>query len=219
MNRSISDFFEAFSDVISIHETHLCYEMVTEKVPSFLRGWFELMKLDSRVKFEFFRDYWLNTLAYTPQAYDAITHFFSRIEDFTVYLTKREKDESYVASLIYCMKEEADFFLGGLPLGEKQIDQLTKKYNFPFPTDYLDFFRIHNGFCRSKDEGLVPTFKMRKELEKQPKIFPFYTGYDSYQWFFKFQGENVFCESGTTTFPSFLDWLLSYINPNWSNHG
>lgn len=224
MNHGIRDFFESantFSDVISLHDPGLTYEMVTEKVPSFLRGWFELMQLDNRVRFEFFLDYWLNALAYTSHAYDAITHFFSRIQDLTVYLTKGKKNEPYVAHLIYCMKEEPGFFLGGLPLDEEQIEQLSKEYNFPFPTDYLDFFRIHNGFRRSKDGGIIASYDMKKELRIQSNVFPFYHsfGFDSYRCFFSEKGGNVFCENNSDTFPSFLDWLLSYIDPHWSNHG
>lgn len=196
MNCDLRSFFQrenTFSDVLSLHETHLTYEMVKEKDPSFLREWFEMMRLDHRVRFEFFRDYWLNSLAFTPHTYDAITHFFSRVEDIMVYLMKSGKDAPYVSNLIYCMKEESDFFLGALPLNEKQIEQFAKECNFPLPIDYLHFLRIHNGFRRSKDAGIISSWNMSKEMKEHSKVFPFY--------------------------PSFLDWLLFYIDVHWCCHG
>jgi len=225
------------SEVIPYHEKpELKWEEAKEGCPQLSKGWFELSKLDSSIRLEFIRDYWINSLPYFPHLYAFLDRFFSQVEEVGIIGIKGNVYMTYVL--------KSAFFIGGLPLVDQEIEAVEGKFDFHLPPDYLQFFRVHNGFAKGGDTGLFPLDVLIDEAEKvqsssikcgtqqiDPReLFPFYysLSLDTYQCFYEgfvVDGEmgNVLCSlaKGTIsdfqtpnkgeTFSNFLDWLISYM--------
>jgi len=229
-------------EVVFYHEKpELKWEEATKACSQLSRGWFELSKLESSVRLEFIRDYWINSLPYLPHVYAFLDRFFSQVEEVGVVGAKGN------VYMTYALKTA--FFMGGPPLVDAEIDTFKGEFDFPFPLDYLQFFRVHNGFSKGGDTGIFPSTGLFNEAEKvqsreqtlmcgsevvdPQELFPFYRsfGLDRYQCFYKgwyVDGEvgNVLCVLSegsisdfrmrnkgqeTLAFSTFLDWLIFYL--------
>jgi hypothetical protein len=241
MKDSIAKHFGG-NEVIFCHEKpELKWEEAIEMCPQLSKGWFELSKLNSNVRLEFIRDYWINSLPYLPHVYAFLDRFFSQVKEVGIVSAKGHVYMTYA--------KETAFFIGGPPLVDAEIDNFKGNFNFPFPVDYLQFFRVHNGFSKGGDTGIFPlkdlfdeakkvqsrklTLMCGSEMVDPQELFPFYRsfGLDKYQCFYKgwyVDGEvgNVLCALSegtisdfrmrnkgeeTLAFSTFLDWLIFYL--------
>jgi len=211
MKQAIRDFFQ---------QEYASYEEGAAIAP---RGLSELMELSRDVRLEFIRDYWLNALPYTPEGREGLLHFFRNLDELHLITAQKGEGSPDVPLLIYSMKGEKEFFLGGMPLKDKEIDEWNRQGEMLFPEDYRNFFRIHDGFARAGDTGVVGSaqvgqlkeemvsniqgeLRLENRLIDPATLFPFYRSYDRplYQcfyreWFVDGEVGNVLCslEEGT----------------------
>ncbi|WP_194848210.1 hypothetical protein [Candidatus Neptunochlamydia vexilliferae] len=124
--------------------------------------------------------------------------------------------------LSYSLKERSEFFLGGPPLVDEEISNMGEQIDFPLPEDFLQFFRVHNGFFKGGDTGIFSSGVLVEERERfrtletplilggeavpGEALFPFYRSFDSavYQCFYKEwypdgAAGNVLCSLGEGT--------------------
>ncbi|NGX51567.1 MAG: hypothetical protein K1060chlam2_01437 [Chlamydiae bacterium] len=220
------------SEVVLFHEKQeLTWDGAREASPHLTKGWFELSKLEPGVRLEFIRDYWINSLPFSPQFYAFVDRFFSKVQEVGIVAVRGD------VYMTYALKSA--LFFGGPPLVDREIELIKEQFDFPLPLDYLQFFRVHNGLSRGEESGLFPSRLLLDETEKihsrkgvlkygskeiDPReLFPFY--HDStYQCFYKSwtideEVGNVHCSlhdgrvSDSSAFPSFLDWLTHYLEP------
>ncbi|MBP9842098.1 MAG: hypothetical protein KBC64_06720 [Simkaniaceae bacterium] len=170
------------------------------------QGWKELMHLKPSDRIEFVRDFWLATLPYTPHISDFFHTFFASLDEISVYVVGER------VMMVYSLDDNATFFIGDPPFNGKVETEAI------FPEGYLQFFKIHNGFRKVHDTGLIPAealktttgafrdkvgtllIKRHDELVDPATLFPFYRSFDteSYQCFYSqyyADGEmgNVYC--------------------------
>lgn len=112
--------------------------------PNLPRGWFELSRVPSEDRVEFSRAFWLKRLPFNIKAHTAISDFFSSLDDVGVVLSK--KKDSWVPQLVYSFMDNSCFFRGLAPASDFQIDELKEELDFAFPSDWIAFTKIHNGF-------------------------------------------------------------------------
>jgi hypothetical protein len=201
MPASVDEYYASrYQEVIVASEEDCSYESIAEKVPTFPKGWLELSRLPSEIKLEFLYKYWTKTFPFHPRAYNAIGAFFSRVDDLGVYLVK-DKEGSYFAEFVYSIKDGSSFYRGGIPADEDAIDLLNASFDSVLPKDYLSFFRIHDGFGKSSDTGILRMEQVidhYQKIESETKeawpspiepgsLIPFYEcfGLHTYQCFFK----------------------------------
>lgn len=161
-----------FHDVIALHEDRsLKFEEAVVKMPDLVKGWFELSKLSITDRIEFTRDYWSLKMSFTSSSEKAINIFFDNLDDIGIFLVQRTFDAPYEAHMIYSLKGNSGFFRGYLPAIESETNRL--KASFPdviFPTDYLAFQEIHNGFSKSTDTGILKIELLKDASERLHQI-------------------------------------------------
>lgn len=194
------------------------YDEVKAFVP---RGWYELTELKSSDRLEFVRDFWLETLPFTPHGNDALHAFFASLSDITIEL------EGERAKMSYHLSDKSGTFVGYPPIEGARGN---------YPEDFLSFFQIHNGFHKGDDSGLIPferlevvtqefqakmaqvTLKHRDQVVDPKLVTPFYQsfGREVYQCFYL--GRTILCSLSEgimsekdLTFPSFIEWLFFYL--------
>ncbi len=150
-------------EVIYLPEADLLWEEASAKAPKLPRGWYELCMLDCKDRIEFSRDFWLTSLPFVPKAHSKLDAFFDRLEDVGVFLL--EKKEGSSVECVYSLKEGRGFFRADPPCSRESIDEAKR---LPFPRDFLAFLKIHNGFSKAYDRGILPVeqiLSLKKELE------------------------------------------------------
>ena len=216
-----------YQTAISLQEeTQLSWEKAQEMAPNLPKGWWELSQLDSGVKLEFIRDYWFNALPYLPHVYHFLDTFFAGIQEVGVYLAQKREKGPFEVLFAYRLSDR--IYLGGPPLLEKEIGRFKRSINYPLPDDYLNFFRIHNGFAKGGDSGVITSGALEQqrkwfmqaqegftlgEKDVDPALLlPFYRsfGLDIYQCFYKDwypDGEvgNVLCSLSDRTISSWKE--------------
>ncbi len=163
MNPSVYEYYhkekengESFYDVIFFDSSSpLSWEEIQNITPDFPRGWFELCQLQLKDRIDFIQEYWKSVLPYVPHIDKFLSSFFSLVEDIAVFLTKREKEDLYEVELVYSMKSDY-FFRAKAPCNEEDISLLNNQFNNALPKDFLSFLRIHNGFAKKNDTGIIP---------------------------------------------------------------
>ncbi len=211
MNSHVRRFYRKFADedvsshlyheVIALHETpQVSWEEITLKAPTLPRGWHELARLDPLDRIEFIRGFWLSALPYIPHVYSALDQFFSNLDDVGVYITQLSYDSLYECEIVYSVRNESCFFRGAPPASQEEIRSFSLHFNSMLPEDYLSFLKIHDGFSKNTDTGILKTktvkllyqqFQLQeishlgKEIEPGDLI-PFYEsfGLKNYQCFF-----------------------------------
>jgi hypothetical protein len=182
MNNCVLEYFQKNSkskleDVIFLDDNlTLSFEELKKLASNFPRAWYELSKLNIDDRIEFTCEYILKTLPYSPKVYQKIYDFFLNIEDITVVFSKKT-NENYIAELVYSMKNDSTFFRGLPPLDNESIAFINRKFNEILPQDYLNFLKIHRGFSKNFDTGIIDaenlyfvTSEMISLIETQNKI-------------------------------------------------
>ena len=178
MNNNVSNFYRAtagddsvsghFHKVIALHEKpDWAWETIKAEVPQLPRGWYELCRLPQQYRIEFTRDYWLGKLPYLPHFHDFLPLFFENLEDVGVYLTQQIFDGPFVPHMVYSLQDDAGFFAGLPPASEPELVGMMRDFEeYLFPTDYMAFLQIHDGFCKSTDTGMIKAVDMRRQFEE-----------------------------------------------------
>lgn len=233
MNSHVHRFYRKFADeqipirlyheVIGLHEApKFTWEELSKKTPSLPRGWYELSHLNLPDRIEFIRDFWLSTLPYLPHFHVFLEKFFSRLDDIGIYLTQRHFDSEFECEVVYSLKDGSCFYHGSPPCSEDEIAHLNIEFEGVLPEDFLAFLRIHDGFSKHSDTGIIKSkylSAVRKQLQDEFKQFrnetnahnkpvdptdliPFYEsfGRPSYQCFYalwtpSFQAGNIYCST------------------------
>lgn len=161
------------SDCFSLNaRPHFTWEELLSFFPSsppfsVPRIWFDVSKLTQQVGKKFLQDLWLNAFPYLPKLYEAIMRFFSRIERVEVCLGKhRTGRQEYGIFLIYAMRDSQEVRWGGPPLLERSIVQWQQHFPVDLPEEFLSFFRIHNGFSKNREEGILRADQLLPEHQK-----------------------------------------------------
>lgn len=127
------------------------------------RGWFELSRVSPEDRVEFTRDFWLENLPYHPVAHPAFVEFFDQLDDVAVVLVQTTEEEPMNVELVYSLRDNSSFFRGKPPTNQEGIAELQEELNCPLPQDYLAFLKIHNGFGKLSEMGLL-------EIEDIPDV-------------------------------------------------
>lgn len=152
-----------FHRVIPLHEEPLfSWEEATAIVPTLCRGWFELAHLPLADRIEFTRDFWVTKLPYHPCLNEFLTQFFASLDDVGIFITQQKYEDPFIPHLVYSLANNNGFFHGEIGATENEIIDLQKEFsNYILPQDYLAFLRIHNGFAKQTDTGIIPSTKMK----------------------------------------------------------
>lgn len=169
--RQSSDDFPSgnFHKVIALNDSpDISWEALKAKVPRLKRGWYELAHLSSSDRIEFIRDFWLATLPYHPKMQEFIIRFFNSLDDIVIFITQKQFDDEFEAQMIYSVANNGGFFRGCSPASEEEIADFQKQFpDFIFPSDYLAFLRIHNGFCKATDStGIFKSMQMMENYQR-----------------------------------------------------
>ncbi len=68
---------------------------------------------------------------------------------------RKIEDEPMDAELVYSLADGSTFFRGKPPCGDGDIQELRNEIDVSFPRDYLSFLKIHNGFGKLSEMGLL----------------------------------------------------------------
>lgn len=216
MNLQVSQYYQDFNEnpgnnpkfceVISLQDSPLLgFHEAKEKAPLLSKGWYELSELKRQDRIDFTEQYWLKTLPYFPSVDEKIRSFFASLDDVGVYLTKKHPSAPFECELVYSVSDGSTFFHGGPPLMESRIFQYRHPLEVILPEDYLNFFKIHNGFRKYTDTGIFKLeevqdraiglrfsmdqsemeVKLHNKLVDPSTLIPFYQSFsrDSYQVF------------------------------------
>ncbi len=164
MNSLVRQFFSAgekeevpFSEILFLDEgSKLSWEEASKKSPDLPRGWYELSRVAPKDRVEFTRDYWLDRLPYHPSAHPQIYEFFEQLDDVAVVLARPKDEEAFVPELVYSLEDDSTFFRGRPPCSEEDLFEMRSEIRMPLPNDYMSFVRIHSGFGKLSEMGLLP---------------------------------------------------------------
>ena len=158
MNSFVFDFYakneiegieDPFFKTIILEDDKLSYEEIKKKSPTFPKSYFDLLKLNKEDRIDFVLDFWLKNLILTYDQHSEILSFFSKIDTICIVLVKEFPNQPYVPEIVYAMEDQKMLFRG--KLGKTLV--LTEDINLP--VDYLSFFKIHSGFRKLNDPGLI----------------------------------------------------------------
>lgn len=220
-----------FNQVIALHAEHHLWEKLAGEIPHLPKGWYELARLPLEYRIEFTRDYWLSCLPVTDEAEDFLDDFFCELEEIEIFATQVSKGDAFDVHMVYSLKEHAGFFQGAPPASGEKLETLIQQFSaINFPEDYLAFLRIHDGFSKYTDTGLIKTRDMPKVYQKlqmhlahevlvrpdgitldHARLIPFYESYlHCYQcfyadWYPEKDMGNVHFSENDSTMSNFLD--------------
>lgn len=166
MNIQVKDFYSDShaKKVLALHENQdLPMAKVQELAPLLPHGWFELVQLSVPDRIEFVAAFWSSIFPYRPYVQDLIDHFFSRVGDIGVYLVKKDVDSHFFPHLVYSMDDEEHFYYGFPSATKEEMHGLKKAIEVILPEDYVCFMKIHNGFSKNGDYGLIPVQNIKRE--------------------------------------------------------
>jgi hypothetical protein len=145
-------------------------------VPNFPKAWYELSNLVLSDRIEFSREFCLKTLPYSPHIFQLVYEFFFNLEDICIIITKKINEQNYFVELVYSMKNDSTFFRGRPPLSNEKISLINRQFKDILPRDFLAFLKIHNGFAKNADTGIIEaeniyylTKQMKELIESQKK--------------------------------------------------
>lgn len=172
--RSYSEEFPYahFHRVIALHEEPMVdWGEASELAPNLCRGWYELAQLPLQDRLEFTREFWCAKFTSHPTFVEFIVNFFDTVDDIGIFLTQQKYDDPFSVQLVYSLSENSGFFHGCPPAAENVIINLQKVFSdYILPADYLNFFRIHNGFAKLTDSGITKTEDMQEGYENLQKV-------------------------------------------------
>jgi hypothetical protein len=206
MNDLVRHYFRdgRFHCVVAVHEDeNASWEKLSPLLP---RGWFELSRLTAEDRVEFTRGFWNATLPYLSRTEKPFGRFFDDLSDVCVMLIQEKEKGPFSALLIYELADKTGFFWGEPPAGVVEVLQgRTAVAPHQLPADYSTFFKIHNGFGKADDTGLLPIeeigprrealraqlgertpLTLNNEVVNRDYLIPFYQSYgqDAYQCFY-----------------------------------
>ena len=159
MNSLARQFYEVggesnFQEVLFLSEDRTQnWSDVSERVPDLPRGWFELSRISREERLEFIRDYWFDLLPYHPPAHQGVNEFFACLDDVALVITR--KDDELQPEMVYSFADNSTFFRGLPAASEEDLREFRSEMIIPLPRDYLSFLRIHNGFGKLSEMGLL----------------------------------------------------------------
>lgn len=175
MNSLIRQFFsvEGGERDVHFHEVFFLSEKndwdwnaALQKAPGLPKPWFELSRVSAADRIEFIRDFWLDLLPYHPSAHPAIADFFECLDDIEVVLHRQSEEDPFQAEMVYSLADNSCFFRGLPPALEEEIENFRGEFSVELPRDYLAFFRIHNGFGKLSELGLLKIDEVSEEKRK-----------------------------------------------------
>lgn len=161
-----------FHKVIALHESpHLEWSELIRTVPLMPRGWFELARLSVSDRIEFTQEYWLSRLPFCAaegvRLENQLSQFFENLEEIGIYATQSKKGSPFDVHMVYSLKGETSFFQGCPPAQSETIETLIKRFaHIHFPPDYLAFLKIHDGFSKYTDTGLIKSRDMARVYQR-----------------------------------------------------
>ena len=209
MNTQILNAYKSgpHQDVIAIHEKEgLLYETLVQRAPDLPKGWFELAHLSPLDRVDFFASFWQSCFDYQPKVEEYITQFFLKVDDIYLFLVRKEGEIFYQPQLVYSLGS-GGFYRGLAPVSEYNLEIFKQNCSWPLPDAFLSFLKIHNGFSKEGDHGILTLETILSEasllqhqlLVDETKVFfesravdptllvPFYKsiGYMLYQCFYQ----------------------------------
>lgn len=173
MNTLVRDFYRTqgtgeaiFYEVLFLTEHETSWNEASQKCPALPRGWFELCRLSLEDRIEFVREFWVNFLPYHPNFHQSLAEFFDKIDDISVVLSQVKKQGPWAVDMVYSLKDNQSFFRGLPPCSESQLDELRSRVEMVLPHDYLSFLKVHNGFGKLSDLGLMKIESVLKAKER-----------------------------------------------------
>jgi hypothetical protein len=161
MNSLARTFFSArkenqFKEVRFLsEEANTSWQEISKVAFDLPRGWYELSRISAQDRVEFTRDFWLDRMPYHPSAHPGFFEFFEQLDDVAVVLMRRVEDEPMDAELVYSLADNSSFFRGRPPCAETDIQELINEIGVNLPRDFFSFLRIHNGFGKLSEMGLL----------------------------------------------------------------
>jgi hypothetical protein len=125
------------------------------------QGWFELSRISSGDRIEFVREFWMMRLPYHP-ALKGVREFFDKLDDVGVVVSRQNQEEPWRSELVYSLRDNSTFFRGLVPASDGAIDRVRKQLGIALPRDFLAFVRLHNGFGKLTEIGLMPIESMQQ---------------------------------------------------------
>jgi hypothetical protein len=178
MSEHVHDFFiedgpeKHFHKVIALHESpRLEWEDLKKLIPLLPRGWYELSRLPVEDRIEFTYEYWQSKLPFiaseSVHLEKRLSEFFGSLEEIGIYATQAKADGPFDIHMVYALKNNVGFFQGSPPASEEMLDNLIKRFgHIIFPPDYLAFLRIHDGFSKYTDTGLIKSRDMGQVYQR-----------------------------------------------------
>lgn len=161
MNQLVYKYFqeeEHFEEALFLSEhPEKDWESLLKIAPDLPRPWFELSRLTAEDRIEFSREFWLKALPYRPSMHRAILEFFRKLDDVGIVLSL---DGRWTSRLIYSFKDNSCFFQGLPPATSNRLMALEKEFDFLFPKDWMAFMKIHNGFGKLLELGVLRVEEM-----------------------------------------------------------
>jgi len=177
MNPLACQFYEK-GDFLSVdhlsQDQHLKWEQISEKVPELPRAWFELSRVSSEERIEFVQDFWLDLLPLNFSAHPLISNFFSQLDDICIIITRGE--EEVHPEMVYSFADNSTFFRGLPPANEEDIRRFIQAIEVRIPSDYRTFLRIHNGFGKFSELGVL---KLENIMEAREQVRGILSGAES----------------------------------------
>jgi len=176
MDEHVNEFFSEkteeiphgnYHKAIALHDNpDISWKSVNARIPSLCKGWFELARLPSSDRIEFLKDFWLSTLPYKPKNHQSLLDFFKRLDDIGVYIIQQKFADPFECKLVYSLRNNQGFYHGGVGATEEEIGLLQRLFpDHIIPEDYLSFIKIHNGFCKATDTGVLRIDDIKENYE------------------------------------------------------
>lgn len=173
MDSHVLEFYSAYEDenshghfhqVIALHDhPPLDWEDVSILCPRLPKGWFELACLSKEDRIDFTREFWLTKMPYHPDFSKFLTKFFSFLDDIGIFLTKRTFDDPFEPNFVYSLADDSGFFHGEPPALDNELAGLQSLFpDYILPEDYMAFLKIHNGFAKLTDTGIMKSAEMEE---------------------------------------------------------
>jgi hypothetical protein len=124
------------------------------------RSWYELTRVCLEDRLDFVRDSWVRKFSFHLQATTAIEDFFDRLDDIVILISRRSVEDPWEAEMIYSFADQSTFFRGLVPSNEETIDYVKDRLKVDLPKDYWAFNRLHDGFGRLSEIGMIPILEL-----------------------------------------------------------
>lgn len=137
------------------------FEDLLKSAPTLPRGWWELASLSPQDRVEFVRGFWQSVLPYAPHTDEAIGQFFGGLRDIGIVLVQESEESPHQPVMFFDQGPNRGFFCGRVPAAAEHLSHLREQFSdYNLPNDYLAFLKIHDGFHKAGDTGLIPSGRL-----------------------------------------------------------